>query len=540
MVWICLLFAVIGVGHAEPIRVACVGNSVTYGYGLADREVDSYPAQLQRLLGERFQVENFGHSGATLLRRGYRPYMEQPAFREALRFAGEQVVIHLGLNDTDPRAWPNYRDDFVQDYIALIDSFRKANPACKIWICRMTPIFHSHPRFKSGTRDWFWMEQRLIEEVSRATGAGLIDLHTPLYNRPDLFPDALHPTAEGAALLAKAVYSALSGDYGGLQMPAIYTDGMILQRERPLPIGGIANRGERVVLSLAGQQRETRAGDDGRWQVVFDPLQASAESYTLTITSPSRTLVYRDIRAGEVWLCSGQSNMAFRVEESEAEERTAMLDYAGRRPDIRLFNMKARWETTAVAWNSTVLDSLNRLNYFEKACWRKCDVQEAARFSAIGWAFGRMLSDSLQVPIGLVLNAVGGAPTEAWIDRKSLEFAFPDLLMDRLENDFIQGWVRERAALNIKHATNRLQRHPYEPAYLFEAGIEPLCRFPLRGIIWYQGESNAHNMEAHEKLFPLLVKSWRHYWGKRYLFIMYSFRAWTAPLGPGSGIVNGG
>ena len=123
-----------------------------------------------------------------------------------------------------------------------------------------------------------------------------------------------------------------------------------------------------------------------------------------------------------------------------------------------------------------------------------------------------MLADSLQVPVGLILNAVGGSPTEAWIDRKTLEFEFPDILQDWTKNDFIQDWVRERAALNIKQASNPLQRHPYEPCYLFEAGIQPLHRYPIKGIIWYQGESNAHNMEVHERLFPLLVNSWRQNW----------------------------
>jgi sialate O-acetylesterase len=125
-----------------------------------------------------------------------------------------------------------------------------------------------------------------------------------------------------------------------------------------------------------------------------------------------------------------------------------------------------------------------------------------------------MLSDSLDVPVGLILNAVGGSPTEAWIDRKTLEFEFPDILTDWRNNDFIQDWARGRASLNIKKSDNKQQRHPYEPCYLYEAGIRPLEKFPIRGIIWYQGESNAHNMEAHEKLFTLLADSWRRNWSE--------------------------
>lgn len=133
-------------------------------------------------------------------------------------------------------------------------------------------------------------------------------------------------------------------------------------------------------------------------------------------------------------------------------------------------------------WDASVLDSLNRLQYYHDAQWEVCDTRNTARFSAIGFAFGRMLADSLQVPVGLILNAVGGSPTEAWIDRKTLEFEFPDILQDWTKNDFIQDWVRERASLNIKQASNPLQRHPYEPCYLFEAGIQPFIDIPSKGL----------------------------------------------------------
>ena len=90
-------------GQAQRIKVACVGNSVTYGYGIENRETNCYPVQLQQMLGDAYEVENFGHSGATLLNKGYRPYTQQEAYQKALRFAGDYVIIHLGLNDTDPR-----------------------------------------------------------------------------------------------------------------------------------------------------------------------------------------------------------------------------------------------------------------------------------------------------------------------------------------------------------------------------------------------------------------------------------------------------
>ena len=116
----------------KAIKVACIGNSVTYGYGLDNREQDCYPARLQQLLGSNYDVINFGHSGATLLKQGHNPYYKTKEFADAISFAPDIAIIHLGLNDTDPRDWPNYKQSFEADYSWLIGAFRKANPAVKI------------------------------------------------------------------------------------------------------------------------------------------------------------------------------------------------------------------------------------------------------------------------------------------------------------------------------------------------------------------------------------------------------------------------
>ena len=442
-----------------------------------------------------------------------------------MAFAADIVVIHLGLNDTDPRAWPNYRDEFVADYLDLIEDFRKVNPECKVWVCRMTPISHRHHRFKSGTRDWYWMEQERIELVAKVAGTGLIDLQKSLYSRPDLLPDSLHPNAEGACIMARTVYSALTGDFGGLRMPEIYLDGMVLQRGRPLEIMGTADAGEKVTVRLAGQKKSAVAASDGHWSICLDPL-AAAKGLTLNISTPKRNLRYKDVAAGEVWVCSGQSNMAFKTMSMVSEERSEVLETVDRQGDnVRLFNMRARWSTDNRVWDKAVYDSLNRLRFFHPAVWEYGSRESADSFSAIGLAFGQMLADSLNVPIGLVLNAVGGAATESWIDRKTLEFEFPDIMIDWRRNDFVMPWVREIASVNIKDAENPHQRHPFHPCYLFEAGIEPLEHYQVRGTIWYQGESNGHNVEVHERLFPLLVQSWRSYWNDPdmpFLFVQLS------------------
>lgn len=508
IIYLFLTLSVVLYAQQHRIKVACIGNSITYGYGLPDRATQSYPVQLQKMLGESYQVENFGKSGATLLNKGHRPYMQQDEYHRAIDFAGDIVVIHLGINDTDPRDWPDYRDFFVKDYIALIDSFRVANPEARIMIARLTPIADRHPRFLSGTRDWHGEIQLAIENVARYAGVQLIDFHKPLYPYPFMLTDAVHPDPEGAFVLAQTVYSAITGDYGGLKMPLLYTDNMVLQREVPLTIQGTANAGDQVTVSIADRQMKTKVGPNGKWSVTLSPLKAG-EPYTLKISTNQKVLQYHNVLAGEVWLCSGQSNMEFMLKQAS----TARLDIPrAADQELRLYDMKARWRTNAVEWETTVLDSLNHLQYYKDTEWKECAPETVSDFSAIAYYFGKMLRDSLKVPVGLICNAVGGSPTEAWIDRTSLEYHFPAILKDWTQNDFIQEWVRGRAALNIKKSVNNRQRHPYEPCYLYESGIRPLEQYPIRGIIWYQGESNAHNWEAHEALFKLLVNAWRKNW----------------------------
>lgn len=497
-----------GMMAQDKIKVACVGNSITYGTGVENREVNAYPVKLQGMLGDAYEVGNFGKPGATLLNKGHRPYTQQQEYKDAIAFAGDIVVIHLGINDTDPRNWPNYRDEFIGDYRSLMNDFRKANPEVRFLLARMTPLSHRHPRFESGTRDWHAEIQQAIECIAQAEKVQMIDFHEPLYPYPYILRDAVHPDAEGAEILARTVYEGITGKFGGLQMSPMFSDNMVLQHGQPLTIHGKADAGEKVTVSIAGQKKKTVTASNGKWLVVLEPLKAGGP-YTLKIATPKSELIYNKVLAGEVWLCSGQSNMEFYLNWAA----TAKRDVPQAKNDwIRLYDMKARWRTNAVEWDASVLDSLNHLQYFTDAAWTECSPETAGQFSAIAYYFGKMLQDSLKVPVGLICNAIGGSPAEAWVDRRTLEYEFPAILRDWTHNGFIQDWVRGRAALNVKKSSYKFQRHPYEPCYLYESGILPLQQYSIKGVIWYQGESNAHNKHAHEKLFRLLVDSWRTNW----------------------------
>ena len=497
-----LLFFLLPLSACRIIKVACVGNSITYGTGVANREQKAYPVVLQRLLGKGYQVENFGKPGATLLRRGHRPYFAQPEFRAALQFRPDIAVIHLGINDTDPRNWPNYRDEFIPDYLALIDSLRAVNPHVRILVARLTPIGVDHPRFDSGTRKWREEISQAVQQVAEIARVEWIDFYAPLVPHPDWLPDAVHPDARGAEVLAKVAYAGITGRYGGLQLPPVFADNMVLQRGMPFYMKGKADAGETVVVRLGGKELARGVTDArGVWNVRIPALTA-VDSTTLTVSTARRTLTYRNVAVGEVWLCSGQSNMAFKLRQAaDASRDIAKATDRG----LRLYNMQPRWETDNVEWDSTAVDSVSRLQYYRPAQWVASTPQSAADFSAVAYYMGRMLRDSLRVPVGLVCNAVGGTPIESWIDRPMLEEYYPQVLRHWKNNDFVMDWVRGRATKNLARRPGG--RHPYHPAYCFETGIEPLLNLPLRGVAWYQGESNAHNPDSWR--FDLLARSWR-------------------------------
>ena len=514
---------------AAPIRIACVGNSITYGGGLKDKATEAYPAALQQMLGDKYEVGNFGRNGATLLKRAPNPYVGTEQFKAAMDFNPDIVIIDLGINDTGLKVWPFFKDDFTVDYLDLIGQFRSLKSKPDIWICTMTPYFNQSKRFKAALRDWYWEVQDNIRIVSKAASTGLIDLHTPLYDMPHLFSDAVHPDKEGAKIMAETIYGVVSGDYGGLSVAEIFGSHMVLQRNKPIPVWGKADRDQEVSVTFAGTTLKTRSDQYGNWKVIF-PARKEGGPYELKVISGSKQIAFDDILLGEVWICSGQSNMTFKL--SEAATGANDISSAAN-PQIRLFNMKTADPSIRDAWDADVLQRINNLEYIG-AGWQECTPETAASFSAVAYYFGKKLQEELKVPVGLIHNSKGGSPAEAWIDRRTLEFdpILADLLQDWKKNPLIGQWCRDRGIHNTSLAENPLQRHPYEPAYLFESCMQPWVGFPLKGAIWYQGEANVHNVALHENLLTSLVGSWRSYWGNDFSFYYTQLSSFQSPAWP--------
>lgn len=192
--------------NVGALKVACIGNSITEGDGIEDKINDSYPAQMQQLLGADYHVRNFGVGGRTLLRKGDYPYWNEPAFQEAKDFQPDIVVIKLGTNDTKPQNW-KYADEFVKDYQVFIDEFQALDSKPKIYLCYPVPAFE----VKWGIDNEVITKEVMpkIAEVAASKELEIIDLYQALDGKANLFPDAVHPNEAGAKIIAETVAAAI-------------------------------------------------------------------------------------------------------------------------------------------------------------------------------------------------------------------------------------------------------------------------------------------------------------------------------------------
>lgn len=495
--------------QSQTIKVACIGDSVTFGLGIDNRETNSYPAQLQQMLGTGYEVKNFGFSGATMLKNGHKPYWNKEVFTKSKEYRPNIVIIHLGLNDQGNNNWPKHKDEFETDYLEMIDVYKKLPTRPKVIICKMTPTFSGHHWFEEGMRENFKEIQSKIEDISKKALVELIDLHEPLYRFPELFPDNLHPTKEGAKIIAQKTYRAITGNYGGLKLSPIFGDNMVLQRNEPINIYGTANSNDIITVTLNNTKAAVMALKNGTWKVVLPKMEAGGPYKLFVSSNESKNIIINNVYIGEVWLASGQSNMAFEVKNMRYAT-TVLKDSLNDK--VFLFSMDPK-ALSSNPFSEDQLKNCNAASYFKPSGWKQTNLNALENFSAIAYSFAYNLQTKLNVPIGIICNAVGGSTTQSWISRESMELEHEtiDLLNDPDKNPMIDAWVSVRKELNLKNLPDYgiKARHPYDPTFLFDAGILPFVQYTIKGIIWYQGESNAEHIALHSKLFKMLVNDWR-------------------------------
>ena len=249
----------------------------------------------------------------------------------------------------------------------------------------------------------------------------------------------------------------------------LFSDHAVLQQGMPVNVFGFADGDEKVTVSLQGQEASTKSAD-GRWQVTLDKLEAGGP-FELTIAGENNKVVVNDVLVGEVWVCSGQSNMQWAISQSsDAEANIAASENAS----IRLITVPRR---AAAEPESDI-----------EAVWELCGPATTPGFSAVAYHFGRDLQQRLGVPVGLISSNYGGTVAEAWTSRESLH-----------ANPAFQYFL-----------TNPVDpANPNSPTGLYNAMIHPLLPASIRGAIWYQGESNAGRAYEYRTLFPAMIEDWR-------------------------------
>ena len=315
------------------------------------------------------------------------------------------------------------------------------------------------------------------------------------------------------ALLTALVFAGTCSLRADVRLAVPFQDHAVLQRDRPLPVWGWADPGERVRVTLGNAAPvETTADAAGRWRVTLPAQRAGAKPMKLMAEGKNRIVVH-DVLIGEVWLCSGQSNMEFRLGlAATAREDIAAAQF----PQIRQLKVARNPRTTR--------------QEEAPAAWAVCSTATAGDFSAVGFHFARELWASLRVPVGLINSSHGNSPVEAWMSAEALarepEFkAVADRWAEVLAK-YPAASARHEAALKRWQADSEAARaagrkmprkpsppvgpnHQQEPSALFNGMIAPVVPYALRGFVWYQGESNARRAAEYEKLFGALIRQWR-------------------------------
>ncbi len=299
-----------------------------------------------------------------------------------------------------------------------------------------------------------------------------------------------------------------------------FTDHMVLQSDCPIRVWGRAPPGQAVRVEFAGATAEATSGQAGNWSLKLAKQSATNQPAKLIARCGNQSITVKDVLVGEVWICAGQSNMEWPLVKS-AGGRRALTNATDK--ELRLLNMPGRARGSAGIYDQT---QLARLTYesFSAGNWQAADSGTAKNFSAVAYFFGNRLRKELKRPVGLINISIGGTPTEAWTPRGALQ-SHPRLhLMIRgnwLENPQLDDWCKRRARQNLQRGLNgELEmrgdqwgpNHSFKPGFMYETSVRPLTPMSLRGVIWYQGESNAASKKRiaqYQEIFPLMVKSWR-------------------------------
>jgi len=292
---------------------------------------------------------------------------------------------------------------------------------------------------------------------------------------------------------------------GELQLPALFSDNMVLQQGMPVPVWGWAEEGDAVTVSFRGKSVSATTRNL-KWSVKLPALKPGGPD-VLVVSTKGRTVRLANVMVGEVWVCSGQSNMEWPMRMSHEPEAGIA---AATNKLIRLFEVpNVKSDTPTVRINSS---------------WQVCSPETVPNFSAVAYYFGRDLQQARHVAVGLIRTDWGGSPAEVWMSREALELnaRYREEILDayvtaeKNHRTALLAWEKEKAeaAAAGKEFKKNAPNLGWKPTELYNGMIAPLIPYAIKGAIWYQGESNAGRAEQYRTLFPDMIRCWRRDWGQ--------------------------
>ncbi|HUS01845.1 MAG TPA: sialate O-acetylesterase [Chitinophagaceae bacterium] len=306
-----------------------------------------------------------------------------------------------------------------------------------------------------------------------------------------------------------------------LGLAKIFSDNMVLQRNEPIHIWGKALPDKEIEVTFAHQIKTSIAAKDSTWNVYLKKQKENTHPQSMVIKSGNDRIELKNILIGDIWICSGQSNMEWPMErEMHLKQEIPHTD----QPLIRLNNPPpAGRYVYGVAYTDSLNRRLNTNEFYQWNNWQVCDSNTIKDMSSVAYYFAKAIVSKENIPVGLINLSIGGAPIETFISKEALQknkqFA-TKVSGNWLQNKSLPEWIRERGNENVGKNKNGYEddlglNHAYKPGFAFESGIKPLLSLPVKGVIWYQGESNSlekERVEEYKDLLHLLIDNYREGW----------------------------
>lgn len=470
--------------------VACMGNSITKGSWLIYPTRDSYPAVLGRMLGTTYKVNNWGVSGACVSQDAKNVYMKSSTYTQAVASNPDIVTIMLGTDDSR-QVNQGKLVAFGYGLEKLVKSIQALPSHPKVYL--ITP-----PKTWSNAwgNDNSTLESRVlpkIKDVAKTLKVGLIDVNTATVNDKSYYPDGVHPDANGAGHIAEIICKSITGKKvkyeRPLSVPTLFTNHAVLQQKTNIAIWGWGAAGKTVTVKPSwGKVISVKADKDGNWKLYVTTLPASYTKYSMTISQNGQKIELKDLLFGEVWLAAGQSNMQM---ELGGYYHTAVQGG----PEAIANSANDGLRVYRVPHSS----SQRPQEDVPIKGWEVASPGSTVHFSATGYFFARQLQKVLNIPVGVIESAFGGASI--------VSFMSPDAI-----SKYTDVKEKEYKDMIIPKYWENYDWPQHTPTVVYNAMIKPIVAYNIKGAIWYQGEDDRHFPQLYKKMFHTFMDDYHAKW----------------------------